>query len=429
LPALSVVHWYTGHPLSLYLASSSQHLSIDDALLKTRHLTLIGHGNVSLDIARILLSSPASLKTLDIPENVLKVLSSVSETIEHIDIISRRGPREVAFTAKELREILNLEGVAMSPISDSLFQYRDGEKLTRQQSRIIDLLKKGSRTQFGTPHAKTWSLGFFRTPVSSSFDEQNNDSGRRGIVTFDLTRLDEQGRAVRAGKRETRTTDLVVTSLGYRSDVFASTPLAGSSTVSNVEAATSGTSDDGVAGWFDPILGRPRTLAPTSTPALLGSSSQPESPSPNRGRVYDAQARLVSNVYASGWAGTNGAKGVLASTMYDAYDVGDTIVADYLNDHSSDISTMISAPTQDVISPMMSSRAEQSEAEETAAGIPKWLDIRAREAGKRVVTYDDWRRIDAEEIRRGAEGGRGKHRERLLRWEDVEAFIASSDLS
>lgn len=43
---------------------------------------------------------------------------------------------------------------------------------------------------------------------------------------------------------------------------------------------------------------------------------------------FDTCGTTLKNVYASGWAAT-GAKGVLASTMMDAYGVADTIISDW----------------------------------------------------------------------------------------------------
>ncbi|KAG1876072.1 hypothetical protein C8R48DRAFT_811382 [Suillus tomentosus] len=63
-------------------------------------------GNVSLDIARILLTSPSVLRQYDVPEHVLEVLSR--STVKHVSIVGRRGPLEAAFTTKELREMINL---------------------------------------------------------------------------------------------------------------------------------------------------------------------------------------------------------------------------------------------------------------------------------------------------------------------------------
>jgi hypothetical protein len=58
-PALSLVHWYTAHPSN----------PPPPRLEAMPHMTLLGHGNVSLDIARIMFSPPERLAPLDLPES------------------------------------------------------------------------------------------------------------------------------------------------------------------------------------------------------------------------------------------------------------------------------------------------------------------------------------------------------------------------
>ncbi|EPQ65445.1 hypothetical protein BGT96224_A20934, partial [Blumeria graminis f. sp. tritici 96224] len=43
-------------------------------LTATKEAIIIGQGNVALDIARIILTDPESLKNTDIPQNVLAAL-------------------------------------------------------------------------------------------------------------------------------------------------------------------------------------------------------------------------------------------------------------------------------------------------------------------------------------------------------------------
>ncbi|KDQ18781.1 hypothetical protein BOTBODRAFT_143138 [Botryobasidium botryosum FD-172 SS1] len=265
IPALSLVQWYTAHP---------SRPTNPPPLSDISHLTIIGHGNVSLDIARLLLSPPSSLTHLDLPRPVLDVLRASS--LKHINIVSRRGPAEVAFTAKELREMLSLPNAALEPIPPELLAPTTTEKLTRQQSRILDLLRKGSKATPGsTP--RSWSLQFLRTPHSMS----------PGFITFAHNILDADRRARPTGTLETQPTDLVVSSVGYCSE-----PL----------------TDEVGKNWFDFALGRVRN---------------------EEGRVMDVLGNVVPGVYTAGWA-AHGAKGVLASTLNSAYSVTDMMIADTL---------------------------------------------------------------------------------------------------
>ncbi|KAF8885145.1 hypothetical protein BD779DRAFT_1611980 [Infundibulicybe gibba] len=266
VPALSLVHWYTQHPSR----------PSPPPLEHTPHITLIGNGNVSLDIARILLTPVSALSQYDVPSPVLDVLAR--SQVKHVSILGRRGPLEAAFTTKELREMMNLPDASMVPIDSMLFSAPPGVTPTRQQSRALQLLQKGSRNTYGsTP--KTWSLDFFRSPVRLTSDPAASSA----TLEIAHTTLDPNThRAVPTGTTSSLSTSLVVTSLGFRAEP--------------------------VGAFYDAGLGHIRTQA---------------------GRVVDGTGAMLKNVYAAGWAAT-GAKGVLASTMINSYAVADTMLRDWM---------------------------------------------------------------------------------------------------
>ncbi|OCH86927.1 FAD/NAD-P-binding domain-containing protein [Obba rivulosa] len=365
IPALSLVHWYTQHPSRARPPPPLERIS---------HVTLIGQGNVSLDIARILLTPPAELAKYDVPEPVLAVLAN--SAVQHVSIIGRRGPLQAAFTTKELREMMNLTDASMAPLDPALLRVPDGLKLTRQQARTLQLLEKGSKNKFGSTR-KTWSLEFFRSPTGLVTPEALPESSAapHAQLTLAHTTLDPDARAVPTGETSTLSTSLVVTSLGHRSEP--------------------------AAPWYEPALGHLRTL---------------------RGRVLDAAGRTVRGVYASGWAAV-GARGVLASTMLDAYAVADTILRDALGEVEPSVVDEIANPL----------RPRMDEAEvgvETIEVLPREVSddappaevVHALEEGV-VTSYEDWKRVDAEEVRRGE--AKGKERERMS-WEEARKFLASA---
>ena len=396
IPALQLVHWYTGHPMVSHLPPPP--------LSKVRHLSLIGHGNVSLDIARLLLADPSSLSHLDIPAPVIEELHK--STIEHINIVSRRGPAQVAFTAKELRELLSLPKASMEPIPSELFfsstlapepfsaiarADRDSKPaptstpgLTRQQTRILDLLKRGSKTDYGTT-SKTFSFQFFRTPYASSSSSKT--------ITYNLNELDVDGKARWTGGQEAQSTDLVVPSLGYRSDPFYPSPTIGST--------LSDTKEGKVDGWYDSTLGRVRNISGRVHTIIPSSSSK------------KVQIGHMKNVYASGWA-ANGAKGVLASTMYDAYAVSDLLV----NDHLSSDDTLAEESSTPSLSLL---EGNQDFVIESGSGLPAFLKDASSKAGNRVVSYPEWKKIDEEERRRGQQADKEKER---MTWDQVNTFLS-----
>ena len=347
IPALSLVHWYTQHPSR----------PAPPPLHKTEHVSIIGQGNVALDVARMLLTPPSILEKYDIPTSVLDVL--YRSAVRHVSIIGRRGPLQAAFTTKELRELTTLPGASMIPLPPDIITPAPGTKLTRQQNRTLQLLQQGSPTATPTDTSnyatstKSWSLDFFRSPTGLTADGPH--------LTLAHTALDEHLRAVPTGASSLIRTDLVVTALGHHSD-----PL---------------------LAYYDPSLGHLRT---------------------DRGRrVLDATSRALRGVYASGWAAT-GARGVLAATMIDAYAVADTILADHFSDGSGGGAESYS---DDIL----------VSGDVDLKSVPKAVEQGMKE--KRVVEYDQWKKLDAEEMRRGAE--KGKERERMG-WEDAHEFLTSA---
>ena len=247
---------------------------------------------------------------------------------------------------KELRELINLPEASTVPLNPSLLATPPSNPpLTQQQSQVLQLLKQGSKNLPGTT-SKSWSLHFFRSPTHLAPPSPDNPSAR---LSLSYTTLDPQTkRAIPTGETSTLATDLVITSLGFHAEP---------------------THTD----FYDPGLRHLRTLS---------------------GRVINTCGTTLKNVYASGWAAT-GAKGVLASTMMDAYGVADTIISDWQANGQNNILLDLEEPPQEV--------------------------RKALKEGK-VTEYADWKRIDEEEVRRGE--AIGKERERMG-WVEVSKFLES----
>ncbi|KAG6873656.1 hypothetical protein C0995_012589 [Termitomyces sp. Mi166 len=356
VPALSLVHWYTQHP------SAPPPPPLD----RTSHVSLIGNGNVSLDVARMLLTPPSILEKYDVPRPVLDVL--YRSQVKHVSIFGRRGPLEAAFTAKELRELINLPDAAMVPIREDML---DVKETTRQQGRILQLLRKGSKNVFGTTQ-KTWSLDFYRSPTGLVLP---NESEGEGMAKLSLahTKVDQEtGRAVPMGQTEEVKTSLVVTSLGFHAEP--------------------------TVPFYDSDLKHLRTMP--------------------GGRVVDGN-KEVKNVYASGWAAT-GAKGVLAATMMDAYGVANAILSDWLPVDKEVHTTMVrEGEGADDVDPSQKREVMNPEPD------PESVPVEVQEGLRRnvVTQYDDWKRVDEAEVRRGKEIG--KERERM-EWAQARVFVGRS---
>ncbi|MGX1323844.1 ferredoxin--NADP+ reductase [Bradyrhizobium sp. USDA 377] len=90
------VAWYNGHP-------EFRDLQFD---LDHEAAIVIGHGNVALDVARILAKTADELRQTDIARHALEVLAE--SRIREISIVGRGGPAQAKFSAKELRDFLEL---------------------------------------------------------------------------------------------------------------------------------------------------------------------------------------------------------------------------------------------------------------------------------------------------------------------------------
>lgn len=80
--ARQFVNWYNGLP----------DMSWQPDLSGSRAV-IFGHGNVALDVARMLLSPLAMLRQTDIADRALEALSA--SNIHHVTLVGRRGPLEV----------------------------------------------------------------------------------------------------------------------------------------------------------------------------------------------------------------------------------------------------------------------------------------------------------------------------------------------
>ncbi|TSA14693.1 MAG: NADP oxidoreductase, partial [Betaproteobacteria bacterium] len=96
-PATVFVGWYNGHP-------DYREAKID---LSVSRIAVVGNGNVAVDVARILLRTPAELEKTDIAAHALKVLRE--SRVREVFMLGRRGPEHAAFSPAELKELGGLD--------------------------------------------------------------------------------------------------------------------------------------------------------------------------------------------------------------------------------------------------------------------------------------------------------------------------------
>ncbi|EYC22077.1 hypothetical protein Y032_0018g3701 [Ancylostoma ceylanicum] len=248
------VSWYNGVPNAKVPA---------EPLLDDPNVVIIGNGNVALDCARML-STAKSLRTTDVPSSVISVMEE--SKVKNIKIVGRRGPQDVSFTIKELREQFKVPEwnttVEMDPE-----QVEDLKKavatMERRRKRLMNVLLDGVKPPQGEKQCRFLS---YRVPEEVIPDKD----GRVSAVRFLNKRTDT---------KEVISCGLLIYSIGYQTVVL-----------------------DGV---------------PKNEKGMIAMKDG-----------YRVDMPCGSFVYAAGWC-AHGPRGVIVNTQQDAVVVAETIAKDF----------------------------------------------------------------------------------------------------
>ncbi|KAJ8734109.1 hypothetical protein PYW07_014660 [Mythimna separata] len=259
IAARNFVGWYNGLPCD-------KDLKID---LSCKTAAILGQGNVALDVARILLTPIDDLKKTDITEHALSALSE--SKIKEVYLVGRRGPLQVAFTIKELREQLKLKNCRTIWKENDL---ADVDKvvpdLPRPRKRLTELMLKSfneKQTMSDDGNIKYFKPVFFRSPNKFLIDDKKQLTG----IELICNKLVGE-KCVPTEEKEILNCELAFRSIGYKS----------------VQADKDLILNDGYV-------------------------------RNDKGIVEDASSNLAK-VYAAGWLGT-GPVGVILHTMGNAFQV------------------------------------------------------------------------------------------------------------
>lgn len=263
--AREFVDWYGGHP-----DAAERQFALD-----VRHAAVVGAGNVALDVARMLVRSPAEIAATDVPDRVLETFRA--STITDVHLLSRRGPVQAKFTPPELRELGELTNADVVVRPEELDLDADDKvriSANRRQRTIVDDLRAWSQRPL-TGKPRRVHLRFLRHPVRIL--------GREHVEGVVLERnellADEQVRGT--GEYETLEVGMVVRAAGYRARPLADVP-------------------------FDETTSRiPH----------------------DRGRVLGEDGRPLDGEYVAGWA-KRGPTGVIGTNKRDAAETVRSILTD-----------------------------------------------------------------------------------------------------
>ncbi|CAJ0928852.1 unnamed protein product, partial [Mesorhabditis belari] len=194
------VSWYNGVP-------DTQAPKLDG-----KNAVIIGNGNVALDCARMI-SSSDNLQTTDIPKEPLEILSK--SQLSKITIAGRRGPQNVSFTIKELREQFKVStwssfvSLRDSELEDLQKALASGD---RRKKRLFQVMLDNLASPAKTRQTKECNFVFNHVPVSV---EKNNENFVQSV------RFNDQI----AQKEVSYPCDLLIYSIGYENIILDGLPV------------------------------------------------------------------------------------------------------------------------------------------------------------------------------------------------------------
>ncbi|XP_049877910.1 NADPH:adrenodoxin oxidoreductase, mitochondrial [Pectinophora gossypiella] len=276
IAARNFVGWYNGLP-------SDKDLKVD---LSGSTAAILGQGNVALDIARILLTPLDKLKTTDITEHALETLAE--SKIKELYLVGRRGPLQVAFTIKELREQLKLDNCKTIWRKEDFAGVADVvANLPRPRKRLTELMLKAlneNQTVDNNNNVKYLKPIFFRSPEKFLLNDQKKLTGIQFVCNELVGDKIEEQKCVPTSEKEIIECSLAFRSIGYKS------------------------------------------VKVDSDLTFSASGYVPN----NRGRVDD-QLVNKAKLYVAGWLGT-GPVGVILHTMGNAFQVAKVMCEDLKSD-------------------------------------------------------------------------------------------------
>ncbi|GMI09003.1 hypothetical protein TrVE_jg11440 [Triparma verrucosa] len=216
----NIVDWYNGVPGVIGPILNSK-----NGVLK---VTIIGGGNVTLDISRILLKSVLkcpSLEESDIVERAFERLRREVGRVE-VRVLNRRGGMQTAFTIKEFRDLTKMTGedMGINIKKEDIEKSMNEESLTElDKSRPLKRLWKLLSSVSSSPTTGTianLSIEYFLNPYGYTVDPSTN------TVTSVKCRVTElEGEPFKQKPKDTDVevdveTDLVVWSTGYKGEAI-----------------------------------------------------------------------------------------------------------------------------------------------------------------------------------------------------------------
>jgi len=305
-------------------------------------VSIIGQGNVAIDVARMLLRDLNELSKTDISSHAVDLLR-VSK-VKNVHLIGRRGISQAAFTTSELRELIKLDGVESFLVDEESVQLNQESvqelQDDRGKRRKVELLKTLKvvppilNTKNESSNKKLY-FHFLRLPLE--IYPESPTSKNVGGVLLEKCKLEGVAgnqKATGTGKTERLDCGIVFRSIGYK-----------------------GVSMPGVP--FDQHAG----VVPNEKGKVIGDNQ----------------------LYVSGWL-KRGPTGIIGTNKWDAEETVQCLLDDLkqgknTNNHNHNHNQI------------------------GLNGVPQIKEI-LEQRGLKTVSFEEWKKIEKEEVERGKQKGK-----------------------
>jgi NADPH-dependent glutamate synthase beta subunit-like oxidoreductase len=277
------VGWFNGHP---------DHAALAPALAGARSVVVIGHGNVAIDVVRVLGKTPAEMAKSDLVPHAAAAMAAAS--LSDLHMIGRRGPAEASFTTAELAELGRLERV-VPVIEGTTVPEQSGASdpaVAKVKDANLAAMRAWADNVAGSKPV-TLHLAFNATPVALHGDDRR-------------VRAVELARTGVAHERWTVPADLVVTCIGYETISIEGLPTA-RGVIVNDDGRVRGQPGLYVVGWAkrgpSGVIATNRADSIAVAERIVADLASSSGPPKEGGALLDRAlaARRIEVVDAVGW--------------------------------------------------------------------------------------------------------------------------------
>ena len=314
IAATDFVAWYCGHP-------DADRELFETLLPNATGVVVVGVGNVSVDVTRVLAKTVAELEHTDMPQHVLDTLSTTQ--ITDIHVLGRRGPAQATFTTKELRELGELEDADIIVKAED-FDLDEASAAAAAADKAVARNVEVMRGWIGREpagHSRRIHLHFFARPAEILGTDHTEK------VSVERTRLTPEGGAEGTGEYFEVDANVVVRSVGYRGTALDEVPFDSSRNViphfdGRVHRDGETVAGEYVAGWIKRgptgIIGTNKKDATATVASLIADVEAgvlPEPATPTA-EAFDAllAAKGIVAVSTDGWRSIDSAERALGAS-------------------------------------------------------------------------------------------------------------------